>query len=686
MIIVVSLALLYAAVSRADTPVSGSVSGTWTASGSPYVVVGSVTVDSGLTLTIDESVTVLFGSNESMTVNGTLITHGMPSQGVVFTSPDSIPGSWLGIYAQQGSVVDMNNTALLWAGQGTGACLVTTSGTADSITVRNSFVRHSANDGMRISALHIFLENVTATDNAADGIELNTFSEPPQLDNLRLDRNGERALALDNNPGNLPGNLSGSGNGINGVYVAGNLGGGSASGRWTWRANPGFPVVCQTINVSSDTLDVEAGAVIKMYDANSTISIQTDGVLLSGLSPAAVKSGTSGGDVWITSLLDDQHGGDTNGDGSASAPSPGDWSAVFAQSSSTLHLVDTWFSYGGHSIYGNLTTTSGQATELTWSGGGAVFSLNDGIRINVNSATVTGVRFAGNLDDGVQVASGTGATFAGCDILDNESDGMRWGGGPVVLAQGNWWGDPSGPQHPTLNPGGLGNPVSDNVDFGNWATSAFTNAGPDDFLLTAPADGATLDLAATGNDSVRFTWNAAIDPDGDDLTYELAVNATPTFDPGSEVFHASGLTSTSQWATGFAPNSTYYWCVSATDGLVSRSSTPAFAAFSTAPDSSLVPVVAFPSAFTVGHPAPNPFTSHSQIAFALPTSERVSVRIYDLRGRLVKTLLDGVQSSGRQFVIWDGRDHAGQKVASGVYFAHVVSRQGARVRRLLVVR
>jgi hypothetical protein len=44
----------------------------------------------------------------------------------------------------------------------------------------------------------------------------------------------------------------------------------------------------------------------------------------------------------------------------------------------------------------------------------------------------------------------------------------------VISAENNWWGDASGPYHPTLNPSGLGDEVSDDVDFEPWLTSAVT--------------------------------------------------------------------------------------------------------------------------------------------------------------------------------------------------------------------
>ncbi len=64
---------------------------------------------------------------------------------------------------------------------------------------------------------------------------------------------------------------------------------------------------------------------------------------------------------------------------------------------------------------------------------------------------------------------------------------------------------------------------------------------------------------------------------------------------------------------------------------------------------------------------PNPFNPQTFIEFALPQAGQVSLKIYDGRGRLVRTLVDGVRAAGPHRVVWDGADDAGRSAASGVY-------------------
>ncbi len=65
---------------------------------------------------------------------------------------------------------------------------------------------------------------------------------------------------------------------------------------------------------------------------------------------------------------------------------------------------------------------------------------------------------------------------------------------------------------------------------------------------------------------------------------------------------------------------------------------------------------------------PNPFNSSTIIEYILPRDSYVSLKVYDLLGREINTLVDCVQSAGKQFVYWRGRNQDGNSVSSGVYF------------------
>jgi hypothetical protein len=82
-------------------------------------------------------------------------------------------------------------------------------------------------------------------------------------------------------------------------------------------------------------------------------------------------------------------------------------------------------------------------------------------------------------------------------------------------------------------------------------------------------------------------------------------------------------------------------------------------------------------------PMPNPFTSGMRMAYAVGgPSERVRIRVFDIAGRVVRTLADGPQSAGMYLVSWDGKDDDGRRVQGSIYFVHVTI--GEHIRKVRV--
>ena len=73
---------------------------------------------------------------------------------------------------------------------------------------------------------------------------------------------------------------------------------------------------------------------------------------------------------------------------------------------------------------------------------------------------------------------------------------------------------------------------------------------------------------------------------------------------------------------------------------------------------------------------PNPFNPSTTVWFDLPRPGGVNVGVYDLRGRVVRTLHTGALEAGRHHVEWDGRDTAGDPAAAGVYLLRLETADG----------
>ena len=93
-----------------------------------------------------------------------------------------------------------------------------------------------------------------------------------------------------------------------------------------------------------------------------------------------------------------------------------------------------------------------------------------------------------------------------------------------------------------------------------------------------------------------------------------------------------------------------------------------------------------PASFTLAQNYPNPFNSGTVIRFSLPQSEVVELAIYNLAGQKVAKLLEGTRQAGTYAINWDGRDHGGRALASGVYFYHLQAGAQEQTRKLLLLR
>jgi hypothetical protein len=84
--------------------------------------------------------------------------------------------------------------------------------------------------------------------------------------------------------------------------------------------------------------------------------------------------------------------------------------------------------------------------------------------------------------------------------------------------------------------------------------------------------------------------------------------------------------------------------------------------------------------------APNPFRAGTEIAYFVAAAQPANLAIYDVRGRLVKTLTEGVQTSGFHRVVWEGDDGCAHEVSPGVYFSRLVASGRAETRKLVKLR
>jgi hypothetical protein len=83
---------------------------------------------------------------------------------------------------------------------------------------------------------------------------------------------------------------------------------------------------------------------------------------------------------------------------------------------------------------------------------------------------------------------------------------------------------------------------------------------------------------------------------------------------------------------------------------------------------------------------PNPFGAWTVLAFSVAEESSVEMVIFNVQGRRVATVTDGILSPGRYEARWDGRDGLGRFVAAGVYFARLQIGEWSETKKMLRVR
>ena len=93
-----------------------------------------------------------------------------------------------------------------------------------------------------------------------------------------------------------------------------------------------------------------------------------------------------------------------------------------------------------------------------------------------------------------------------------------------------------------------------------------------------------------------------------------------------------------------------------------------------------------PSSFKLNQNYPNPFNPTTAISYQLSASSHVSLKVYDILGKEIATLVNGQKPAGNYKIVWDGTDNFGNKVTSGVYFYRIDTDNFVQTKKMVLMK
>ena len=221
---------------------------------------------------------------------------------------------------------------------------------------------------------------------------------------------------------------------------------------------------------------------------------------------------------------------------------------------------------------------------------------------------------------------------------------------------------------------------------------------PSPFDLVYPYDDTTIVLTrANFLDTLYFAWDQSVDTGGDEVTYrrELTGNLQEYI---RFIVPSDKETTTNMYKIPYHHIEHYMhtggyevisgtWTIIATDGKydVYAENGP----FTLTIDGSKLEIGdndLIPETFALHTNYPNPFNPTTTISYDLPEQAQVTLGIYDLLGKQIKTLVKQSQDAGNKIAVWDGTDNLGRQVSAGVYLYQIQAGEFSQTRKMLLLK
>jgi hypothetical protein len=180
----------------------------------------------------------------------------------------------------------------------------------------------------------------------------------------------------------------------------------------------------------------------------------------------------------------------------------------------------------------------------------------------------------------------------------------------------------------------------------------------------------------TGNGN-ELTWDPS--PEEDFQHFRIYRGEGDDFEPSPETL--VHMTIGTQWTDDVEDGWCYCYKVTAVD-FAGNESNPASPETTTDAGAAKIP-----KAFALYQNVPNPFNPTTVIRYDVPAAGgKVTLRVYDVSGRLVQTLVDAMQTGGQKTALWNGTNERGERLATGIYFCRMEAPGFVETRKMVFLR
>ena len=224
------------------------------------------------------------------------------------------------------------------------------------------------------------------------------------------------------------------------------------------------------------------------------------------------------------------------------------------------------------------------------------------------------------------------------------------------------------------------------------------NDAPGVFSLITPEDSAEVVITAesvAGAATIDVSWTMSEDVDGDSVAYGFLLFNGPysvetpalySADVGVTELMIPHSSAIALLETAGFQSITCDWLVFATDGQDTTMSDEIRSLFIDARPLLSVDESMVPEAFALHQNYPNPFNPTTTINYDIPESQIVSIMIYDVMGREVRTLINEFQEVGYRTIRWDATDNLGRSVSAGMYIYTIQAGDFRQVRKMVLLK